>query len=315
MASRHQKSSNKSDRVKVFVGKIGLNTTPSSLRAYFDQFGTIIVARLEVSKCSGKRKGFGYIIYESLRNANKICSAVHTLDGHSVEVDLFLPEVLTFWHTRRQESIKVEISGVPISTKEAFIFNQLNSAYGPIMLLNMCETNESEFNKSECSYIAEIERNDRSLRSFSSARIKLPANSDDLAKIDFSHLATGLINQENSFEIKEEKKSDGRTTPGMELHTSEKSRKIFFTKSQLAKNLSKKEMLEAVSQRLPYNHQIQNIKLNIHTDEIRQSIFNSLELTGHAMNSLESRYYQAQTQFFRKTLPQTTSPTVTYRHF
>lgn len=315
MASRHQKSNNKSDRVKVFVGKIGPNTTPSSLRGYFDQFGTIIVARLEVSKCSGKRKGFGYIIYESLRNANKICWADHTLDGHSVEVDLFLPEVLTFWHKRRQESIKVKICGVPISIKEAFIFDQLNSVYGPVLLLNTFETNEAELNKSECSYIAEIERNERSLRSFASARIKLPAKADDLAKIDFSQFTTGFINQENSYEVKEEKKSDGKTTPDMELQTPEKSRKIFFTKSQLAKNLSKQEMLRAVSQRLPYNHQIENIKLSIHTEEIRQSTVNSIELPGDVMNTLQSRYYQAQIQYFRKTLPLTKSPTVTYRHF
>lgn len=315
MASRHQKSNNKADRVKVFVGKIGPNTTPSSFRGYFDQFGTIIVARLEVSKCSGKRKGFGYIIYESLRNANKICSADHILDDHSVEVDLFLPEVLTLWHKRRQESIKVEISGVPISTKEAFIFDQLNSVYGPVLLLNTGETNKPDQKKSECSYIAEIERNEKSLRSFASARIKISAKADDLAKLDFSQLTTGFIYQENSFEAKKEKKSDGRTSPGMELQTPEKSTKIFFTKSELAKNLSKQEMLGAVSQRLPYNHQVENIKLNFQTEEIRQSADSSIELRGDVMNTRESRYFQAQIQYFRKTLPQRTSPSVAYRHF
>ena len=71
---------------RFFVGGLAPTTTAESLRAYFESFGKIVDANVMGDKESGRNKGFGFITFEDLSEAqlDKIVGNPWEVDGKMV---------------------------------------------------------------------------------------------------------------------------------------------------------------------------------------------------------------------------------------
>lgn len=67
---------------KLFVGKLSFNTTDDSLRALFEQFGTVVSAQVAVDRDTNRSRGFGFVEMEDQNDAQK---AIDSLDGKDFE--------------------------------------------------------------------------------------------------------------------------------------------------------------------------------------------------------------------------------------
>jgi RNA recognition motif-containing protein len=50
-----------STMTKLFVGNLSWSTTDASLRAFFEQVGTVESARVVMDKMTGRSRGFGFV--------------------------------------------------------------------------------------------------------------------------------------------------------------------------------------------------------------------------------------------------------------
>ena len=66
---------------KLFVGNLSYKTTDDSLRAAFEQAGTVLSASVIMDKMTGKSRGFGFVEMEDA-DAD---TAVNTLNGKEVD--------------------------------------------------------------------------------------------------------------------------------------------------------------------------------------------------------------------------------------
>lgn len=103
----------KRHRTKYFVGRVGPDTTNLSLRNYFSRYGSVHIAKVEVSKRSCKRKGFAYVIFDNIEDPQSLTNNEHILDGKSVYVDLYEEKVLTRWHLMRENSLHLQVTEIP----------------------------------------------------------------------------------------------------------------------------------------------------------------------------------------------------------
>lgn len=122
-------------KAKYFVGRIGPETTNLTLRNYFGSFGVIHIAKVEISKRSGKKKGFGYIIFEQLNDVSGLCSKEHLLDGKLVYVGLYEEKILTHWHQMRENSFKLKITEIPPYFSELQVVRQIEK-FGLVLISN-----------------------------------------------------------------------------------------------------------------------------------------------------------------------------------
>ncbi len=67
---------------KLFVGGINFNTTEDILKDHFSQFGEVTQLRLIRDRETGKSKGFAFITFANIEDAEK---AKVTLDGSDLE--------------------------------------------------------------------------------------------------------------------------------------------------------------------------------------------------------------------------------------
>lgn len=67
---------------KLFVGRLSFNTTDDSLRALFEQYGTVTSAQVAVDRDSNRSRGFGFVEMDDDAAAQK---AITELDGKSFE--------------------------------------------------------------------------------------------------------------------------------------------------------------------------------------------------------------------------------------
>ena len=63
---------------KLFVGGLNWNTTEAALLAGFEEYGTVIEAKIITDRDSGKSRGFGFVTFEDMSDA---ISAKESLDG------------------------------------------------------------------------------------------------------------------------------------------------------------------------------------------------------------------------------------------
>lgn len=71
---------------RFFVGGLAPTTTGESLRAFFEPHGKIVDANVMGDRESGRNKGFGFITFEDLSDAQleKIVSGGWEVDGKMV---------------------------------------------------------------------------------------------------------------------------------------------------------------------------------------------------------------------------------------
>lgn len=67
---------------KLFVAKLSFDTTDDSLRAKFEEFGTVTSANVIVDRDSNRSKGFGFVEMESDEAAQ---TAIKELDGQELD--------------------------------------------------------------------------------------------------------------------------------------------------------------------------------------------------------------------------------------
>ena len=75
---------------KLFVGGLSWGTESDSLRAAFEQYGTVSDAVVISDRDTGRSRGFGFVTFESLDDANAAIAAMDQtdLDGRTLNVNM-----------------------------------------------------------------------------------------------------------------------------------------------------------------------------------------------------------------------------------
>lgn len=115
----------KSKKTKLFVGLVGPDTTNKSLRNFFEQFMDVHIAKVEISRRSGKKKGFGYVICNNVLQEGLELPSVKLLDGKMVLVAHYEDALTSAWHEVRSQSIRVTIINIPAHASEIEVVGQL----------------------------------------------------------------------------------------------------------------------------------------------------------------------------------------------
>lgn len=103
---------------KLFIGRLSPATTPQSLRSYFEELCSVQVVKVEYSRKSKNKKGFGYVIIDKQEDLPRLLSMKHFIDGKEVEVTPYSIEATATWYTNKAQSIKVRIGNVPDGVSE-----------------------------------------------------------------------------------------------------------------------------------------------------------------------------------------------------
>jgi RNA recognition motif-containing protein len=74
---------------RLFIGSLSWDTSDESLRAFFEQAGTVQSAEVARDRYTGKSKGFGFVEMGSDDEAQKAIKDLNgrELDGRSINVD------------------------------------------------------------------------------------------------------------------------------------------------------------------------------------------------------------------------------------
>ena len=67
---------------KLFVGKLSFETTDDGLRAVFEQYGTVVSAKIVTDRDTKQSRGFGFVEMEDQAAAQ---TAINALDGKEFE--------------------------------------------------------------------------------------------------------------------------------------------------------------------------------------------------------------------------------------
>lgn len=67
---------------KLFVGNISYDSTEDSLRAAFEQAGTVVSAKIITDRETGRSRGFGFVEMSSAEEAQQ---AIQMLDGKDLD--------------------------------------------------------------------------------------------------------------------------------------------------------------------------------------------------------------------------------------
>jgi len=74
---------------KLYVGGLSFDTTDETLRAFFEQVGTVDSASVVADRFSGRSRGFGFVEMATAAEARKAIEELNgkPLDGRTVTVD------------------------------------------------------------------------------------------------------------------------------------------------------------------------------------------------------------------------------------
>ncbi|GAB0493727.1 hypothetical protein MMPV_005012 [Pyropia vietnamensis] len=74
---------------KLFVGNLSWSTTDESLGVAFEEFGTVLDARVVMDRFTGKSRGFGFVTYDTAPSADQALEGMNgrEVDGRAIRVD------------------------------------------------------------------------------------------------------------------------------------------------------------------------------------------------------------------------------------
>lgn len=123
---------------KLFVGGLSPATTPHSLRSYFESLCPVQVVKVEFSRKSKNKKGFGYVIIDRPQDVDKLLNMRHFIDGKLVVVMPYSIEATTKWYSSKAQSIKVKLRNVPqrISEQQISLFFE---RYARVLVVNILQ--------------------------------------------------------------------------------------------------------------------------------------------------------------------------------
>ena len=77
----------------LFIGSLAYATTDDSLKAHFEQVGTVASARVITDRETGRSKGFGFVEFENDDDNQKAVDQLDgkELDGRTINVSLARP--------------------------------------------------------------------------------------------------------------------------------------------------------------------------------------------------------------------------------
>ena len=78
----------------LFIGKLSFSTTDETLKAFFEQIGEVVSARVITDRDNGKSKGFGFVEFKDEANNQKAVDQLDgkELDGWNISVSLARPK-------------------------------------------------------------------------------------------------------------------------------------------------------------------------------------------------------------------------------
>jgi RNA recognition motif-containing protein len=78
----------------LFIGSLAYATTDDSLKAFFEQIGEVVSARVITDRESGRSKGFGFVQFADESNNQKAVDQLNgqELDGRPINVSLARPK-------------------------------------------------------------------------------------------------------------------------------------------------------------------------------------------------------------------------------
>ena len=77
----------------LFIGSLAYATTNDSLKAFFEQVGPVVSARVVTDRDSGRSKGFGFVEFENDDDNQKAIDQLNgkELDGRTITVNVARP--------------------------------------------------------------------------------------------------------------------------------------------------------------------------------------------------------------------------------
>jgi cold-inducible RNA-binding protein len=78
----------------LFIGSLAYATTDDGLKAFFEQIGPVVSARVITDRESGRSKGFGFVEFENDDDNQKAVDQLNgkELDGRPINVSLARPK-------------------------------------------------------------------------------------------------------------------------------------------------------------------------------------------------------------------------------
>ena len=125
---------------KLFVGCLSPTTTHQTLREYFEALCPIQVVKVEFSRKSKNKKGFGYIILDRQEDVNMILQMEHVIDHKRVLVVPYDLNATTNWYNHKAKSIKVLLRNVPDHVSELEI-SLMFEPYLRVLVVNLLKEN------------------------------------------------------------------------------------------------------------------------------------------------------------------------------
>ena len=78
---------------KLFIGSLSWDTTDDTLKAFFEQVGAVLEAKVIVDRFNNRSKGFGFVTMETEELAAQAIEQLNgqSLDGREIVVDYAKP--------------------------------------------------------------------------------------------------------------------------------------------------------------------------------------------------------------------------------
>lgn len=129
---------------KLFVGGLSPATTPHSLRTYFERICPVQVVKVEFSRKSKNKKGFGYVIIDRQEDVEMLLRMNHMIDNKFVQVMPYSLEATTKWYKDKAQSIKIKLRNVPngVSDYQISLFFE---RFARVLVVNVLQELSNEY--------------------------------------------------------------------------------------------------------------------------------------------------------------------------
>lgn len=137
------KATKKYNGPKLFVGCLSPATTPQSLRAHFEALCPVQVVKVEFSRKSKNKKGFGYVIIDRPEDVDRLLSMTHVIDSKLVDVKPYSLQATSAWYSNKAASVKLRIRNVPaeISEQQIALFFE---RFARVLVVNILQEESRE---------------------------------------------------------------------------------------------------------------------------------------------------------------------------
>jgi len=118
------------DPGKMFIGGLSWQTTPESLREYFEQFGDVKEALVMKDPTTMRNRGFGFVTFKDPEHVDKVVShQYHLLDGKQIDPKVAFPKRAA--NKLVTKTKKLFVGGLSASTTEEDL-KQYFEQFGPV---------------------------------------------------------------------------------------------------------------------------------------------------------------------------------------